>query len=256
MKDYVYEWMPDVPVDPNPRTPLKALVPNLDRRTERWGPCYDKLVNVTGFPPSQIERFSAFDYKNYSSVADAKAHAAEHFNGLTPFLAQKYRNDISGFCWSFTWQALIKHVASKSSTQYYLVIIDDCMVHMPYNQIRQSLDAFGNSKIVHLSRNPRRLLCRPIFDEFDIWQYGLCGRTDTGYVINSEGASDIFEVSNAHLYPVSAHVFEHLALYGNQAGYYSLSAKYERLGGGGLGAAQIFLGGIELQDRVSSTGYK
>ena len=93
--------------------------------------------------------------------------------------------------------------------------------------------------------------------ELDIWQFGLCGRSDAGYIVNSEGALQLMDNANQTPFPkVPADVLERLSGEANQDGYYALSAKYERLNGGGAGAAAIFIWTIELQDRLGSTNYQ
>lgn len=242
-----------------PDVRLKALIPNLGRRTERWEPCYEKLTSEAQFPASQIQRFSAFDYKDYPTLEAAKEHAARYFQGLPPLLTQE--TIISSFCWLFTWYAMMMQISVADRNEYYMMLLDDCTVTLTYNQLRHSMDVLNangaKATIIQLSRNPRKIQCRRMIPELDIWQFGLCGRSDAGYIVNSEGALQLMDNANQTPFPkVPADVLERLSGEANQDGYYALSAKYERLNGGGAGAAAIFIWTIELQDRLGSTNYQ
>ena len=258
MTEYAYEWPEHVSLDPNPRATLRAIIPNLDRRTERWEPCYEKLTSDAQFPASQIHRFSAFDYKNYPTLEAAKEHAARHFRGLPPLLTQE--TIISSFCWLFTWYAMMMQISAAHRDEYFMMLLDDCTVTLTYNQLRHSIDVLNangeKATVIQLSRNPRKMQCRRMIPELDIWQYGLCGRSDAGFIVNPVGAAKLAANANEKPYPhVPASVLERLSSEANQGGHYSLSARYEQFNGGGAGAAKIFIGGLELQDRLGSVGY-
>ena len=259
MQDYHYEWPVGLVLNATLDVRLKAIIPNLDRRTERWVPCYEKLTREAQFPASQIQRFSAFDYKDYPTLEAAKEHAAQHFGGLPPLLTQEI--DISSFCWLFTWYAMMKQISVADQDEYFMMLLDDCLVTLTYNQLRHSIDVLNTNDakatVIQLSRNPRKMQCRRMIPELDIWQYGLCGRSDAGFIVNPVGAAKLAANANEKPYPrVPATVLERLSSEINQEGHYSLSAKYEQLNGGGAGTAKIFIGGLELQDRLGSTGYK
>ena len=235
---------------------LKAIVPNLDRRTERWNPCYDKLIQLSHFPPSKVQRFSAFDYKEYKTLSSAKEHATQYFGALPTFLAKEV--GVSELCWLFTWYAMIDHISGQSPCQYYMMLVDDCHVTMEYNQLRYSIDLFNDTRhlaaIIQISRNPKRLRCGRLFEALDIWQYGLCGRTDAGVIVNSIGAKILMDTVNKLSFcPVPAAALEFLSEQACQKGFYSLSAKFESVNGGELGAVKEF---VIPQDRFASTrGY-
>ncbi len=258
MQDYHYEWPVGLVLEATLDVRLNAIIPNLDRRTERWEPCYKKLTSEAQFPASQIERFSAFDYKDYPTLESARDHAALYFEGLPPLLTQEI--DISSFCWLFTWYAMMTQISREASDEYYMMLLDDCLVTMTYNELRHSIDVLNANgpapTVIQLSRNPRNMQCRRMIPELDIWQYGLCGRSDAGFIVNSIGAAKLAANANEKPYPhVPATVLERLSSEVNQEGYYSLSARYERFDGGGAGVAKIFIDALELQDRLGSTGY-
>ena len=258
MQGYHYEWPVGLVLNTTLDVRLKAIIPNLDRRTERWEPCYEKLTSEAQFPASQIQRFSAFDYKDYPTLESAKEHAERHFGGLPPLLTQEL--DISRFCWLFTWYAMMTQISVADRDEYFMMLLDDCLVTMTYSQLRYSIDVLNangaTATIIQLSRNPRKMQCRRMIPELDIWQYGLCGRSDAGYIVSPTGARKLMGRAEQRPYPrVPADVLEQISNDENQSGHYSLSAKYELPGRGGAGVAEIFIWQPELQDRLGSTGY-
>lgn len=259
MQNYAYVWPEGVVLNSGPRAALHAVIPNLNRRPERWIPCHQKLLRDADFPAAQIQRFSAFDYKDFADLREAKKSAATRFYGLPPALS---REDMvsSNFCWLFTWYAMMEQISLGAPDEYYLMMLDDCAIHLDYEKLRTSIDVLSKNVaapvIIQLSRNPRKMQHRRMVAALDIWQYGLCGRTDAGYILSPEGATTIIKRANDQLPIVPADVLESLSYDEDQLGYYSLSAKYEREGRGSAGAVEIFLGKLELQDRLGSTKYK
>ena len=256
MKYYAYEWPEHVSLASKPRATLKAIVPNLDRRTERWCPCYERLLEA-GFPPDTVQRFSAFDYKEFVDLDEAQGYMAQIFDGLPSAISRRDMK-LSNFCWLSTWYAMMRRISCAPLGEYWLTILDDHMLTITYNQLRQSIDAFNSdgtpATIIQVTRNPGKLQCRPMIAELDIWQHGLCGRTDSANILNVDGACTLIRQSNATPIFVPADAFERISYEDDQTGYYSLSAKYERLEGGGLGAAHNFISDPKLQDRLGSVG--
>lgn len=145
---------------------------------------------------------------------------------------------------------------------YILVLIDDCHITFTYDQLCEAVNCLNCHedvavRIMQISRNPKALLHRPLVPYFDIWQYGLGGRTDSATLLSNGGAQDVIAVAVIHPSEIiPAYIIEKLAHHPQQFGYYSLSALYENSDlYASSGACDIFEHRLECQDRLVSTGY-
>lgn len=266
-QDYRYEWPKHIPkIRPQSRIRVHALIPNLQHRPERWTKCRE-LLEEQGFPRSNIHRFEAFSYRNYKTAAEAIEDARQYIQPMPRLLSESYfipRNNVSELCYLLTWYAMVRRISGVANDDlYFLILVDDCYIIFTYEQIHQTLDRltqheYHKPRILQIGRNPRVLLHRRVVPYFDIWQYGLCGRTDPAYLLNRVGAKDLIsvcELLRKELIP--AYIFEKLSHFPQQFGYYSLSALYEnRECPASFGATHIFESRLEYQDRLASTGYK
>ena len=266
-QDYRYEWPQHIPeTRPQNRIRVHALIPNLRHRPERWTKCRE-LLEEQGFPCANIHRFKAFSHRDYNSAIEAIEHAREYIQPMPRLLSESLfitRNNISELGYLLTWYAMVLRISRiENPNLYFLILIDDCHIIFTYEQIHQTLDfltrhEYHKPRILQIGRNPRVLLHRPVVPYFDIWQYGLCGRTDPAYLLNREGAKDL--ICACELLPrelIPAYIFEKLSYFPQQFGYYSLSALYEnRECPASFGATHIFESRLEYQDRLASIGYK
>ena len=262
--NYRYEWPQYIPkTHPLTRVRIHALIPNLKHRPERWTRCL-KLLEEQGFPRSRIHRVDAFSWKDYPTARDAVEHARQFICPMPRLISESRfitRNDVSQLCWLLTWYSLILRISRTTTRNLYcFVLVDDCFTIFTYAQLHQIVDCVARyehqtPRIVQISRNPRVQLHRKVVPYFDILQYGLCGRTDAGYLLNRHGARDVLQV--CELFPreqIPAYFFEKLSYFPQQQGYFSLSALYENTrcapGFGGMG---IFEARREFQDRMASS---
>lgn len=263
---YRYEWPDCITETPRHDCRIHALIPNLKHRPERWEECRKRLEEQ-GFPKSRIHRFNAFSWKDYATPAEAVEHARQFICPMPRLISESAfipRNDVSQLCWLLTWYSIVLRISRiRTRNLYCFVLLDDCFTVFTYAQLQQMLDCVARHerdtpRIVQISRNPRVLVHRKVVPYFDILQYGLCGRTDGGYLLNRVGARDVLQV--CELFPqelIAAYFFEKLSYFPQQQGYFSLSALYENTHcGPGYGGTDIFEGRAEFQDRLASTGYK
>lgn len=265
--NYRHEWPQHIPIKCRQHTiRLHALIPNLKHRPERWEKCRD-LLQEKGFPRSRIHRFEAFSHRDYSSAIEAVQHANEYIQPMPRLLSESLfitRNNISELGYLLTWYAMVLRISRiVNPNLYFLILIDDCYIIFTYEQIQQSLDCLTRHehhkpRILQIGRNPRVLLHRRVVPYFDIWQYGLCGRTDPAYILNQQGAKDLISACELlHRELIPAYIFEKLSHFPQQFGYYSLSALYENAEcPASFGSTHIFESRLEYQDRLASRGYK
>ena len=260
--DYTYKWPNNVVAPDRYNCRIEALIPNLKHRPERWARCRE-LLEKQGFPRPRIHRFNAFSWKDYPTPRDAVEHAREFIRPMprliseSPFIS---RNDVSQLCWLLTWYSIIDRISGlKKRNLYCFVLVDDCFTVFTYDQLHQIVHftawhEYHKPRIVQISRNNRVLVQRKVVPYFNILQYGLCGRTDAGSLLNRDGARDV--LAACELFPreqILAYFYEKMTGFPQQHGYFSLSALYES---GHHGGTNLFECRPEFQDRQASTGYK
>ena len=259
-RDYRYEW-PDHIVEPTRyNCRIEALIPNLKHRPERWTQCRE-LLEKQGFPRARIHRFNAFSWKDYATTAEAVEHARESIRPMPRLISESRfiaQNNVSELCWLLTWYSIILRISRLTRQNLYcFVLVDDCFTVFSYAQLHQIVHFTARHetrkpRIVQISRNNRVLVQRKVVPYFDILQYGLCGRTDAGYLLNRHGARDV--LATCELFPheqIPAYFFEKMTCFPQQQGYYSLSALYES---GHYGGTSFFVWRPESQDRMMSSG--
>lgn len=259
---YRYEWPDHIAEPARYNCRIEALIPNLKHRPERWTRCRE-LLEERGFPCSRIHRFNAFSWKDYRTAEEAIEHAREFIRPMprliseSPFIS---RNDVSQLCWLLTWYSIVLRISRfKRRNLYGFLLVDDCFTVFSYAQLLQIVHyttwhECHKPRIVQISRNNRILVQRKVVPYFNILQYGLCGRSDAGSLLNRDGARDV--LAACELFPreqILAYFYEKMTGFPQQHGYFSLSALYES---GHYGGTGIFEGRPETQDRQASTGYK
>ncbi len=261
--DYRYAWPDHIAEPARYNCRIQALIPNLKHRPDRWRRCRE-LLEEQGFPRSRIHRFNAFSWKDYPTAAEAVEHARESIRPMPRVISESRfiaQNNVSELCWLLTWYSIILRISRLMRQNLYcFVLVDDCFTVFTYAQLHQIVDCVTRyethkPRVVQISRNNRILVQREVVPYFDILQYGLCGRSDAGSLLNRDGARDV--LAACELFPqeqILAYFFEKMTGFPQQQGYYSLSALYES---GHYGGTGIFEWRAECQDRmVSSGGYR
>ncbi|MDE0298609.1 MAG: hypothetical protein OXN17_08260 [Candidatus Poribacteria bacterium] len=118
-------------------TDFNIVVPNLDRRPDRWYSCYGALLAL-GFPVKRLHRFSAHDHVNYDSREQAKAAATKQFPN------SEYLRNVSlekgYYCWSWTWYDIMTQIADGSDDSVYtLFLIDDYTMMVTYSEVLEHI---------------------------------------------------------------------------------------------------------------------
>lgn len=240
---------------------LFVIVPNLDRRRDRWSACHERLIEK-GVPDHKIIRFSAFDYQSFDSVSHAKETAKHYFGEDMPKHLEEVNlpdYNVSIFAWLFTWHAILWQIAQSVHDHYYLLLIDDCYIRLTYGQLCYSIHTINNHatnpiKMLQTCRNPfQPVRTHPTFDPINIWQTGLTERSDIAVIYSHLGARLAIETSAYHgsiKHP--SHVIERIAVHESQDGLYGVSKHFKTKAGDGSGAAEVFDFRLEYQDRPAT----
>lgn len=107
---------------------LTVIVPNLDRRPDRWEACYDELKRA-GFAPTEIERWSAIDGSQWDNTTDALIDRWKHYKGNVPPFLYKENWLVGNYGWSCTWYSIPDHIAGLPESELRLIIQDDFVLH-------------------------------------------------------------------------------------------------------------------------------
>ncbi len=139
-----------------------VMVSNLDRRRDRWLYCLGWL-RALGVTEDRIIRFSAHDGKDYDSRESARA------NAMTMFPSSAYLNcppnpTSDYYFWNWTWYDMLSHVALQPCNSHTLVMVDDWVVNVSYNEIcqqiarlREECDVLKMVQYVENNQTPRSM---------------------------------------------------------------------------------------------------
>lgn len=139
-------------------TDFNIIVPNLDRRPDRWYSNYGALLALD-FPVERLRRFSAHDHVNYRDTAQAKEAATKQFPDSA------YLRDISlgkgYYCWSWTWYEIMTHIAEGSDDSVYtLFLLDDYAMKATYPEVLEHIRLLSSCdapvKMIQYISNPQR----------------------------------------------------------------------------------------------------
>ena len=138
------------------------MVSNLDRRRDRWLYCLGWL-RALGIAENRIIRFSAHDGKDYDSPESTRAAAMAMFPN-SAYLDCPPNPTNYYYFWNWTWYDMLSHVATQPRNSYILVMVDDWVVNVPYNEIcqhivrlRKECDALKMIQYVENSQTPRSM---------------------------------------------------------------------------------------------------
>ena len=181
----------------------KVIVPNLDRRPDRWKWCVKNLLEQ-GVPRDKIERFSAFDGLDYKGLPDWQRLFSDSLRaqfGTIPFFLNKKGREGS-WAWARTWYTIIKRIADGSDTA--LVLVDDRAAMFAYGETCRHLEILNRQAhrlaMVQYSchtgyvRTYRRSIR---LDDIPEMQYGLYGCGDSVVLYTPLGARKMLDFINA-----------------------------------------------------------
>ena len=121
---------------------LQIIVPNLDRRPDRWKHCRESLIDH-GVPSDNIHRFSALDGLKYlpscgnHQCLSLIEKAAERYVGYLPLCLQnRLGMFLPEYAWLVTWYACLERISNSDEGEYICLLIDDWVLQdICYSQL-------------------------------------------------------------------------------------------------------------------------
>ena len=213
----------------------QVIVPNLERRTDRWLLCLGALLGQ-GVSPERIIRFCAHDGRDYSTVEEARDAALRQFD--SPFLQRVLSNVPSNFCWRWTYYNILHLIASselRNPRIPILVLIDDTAVRFTYREIENHLDRVTqeSDEFCMIQYNIARFGDKrfPLEDLLKLneatgFQRGIGGMGDRATIFTKTGALKFLSYLDATDIPRGPEqAFWHFAHDCDQSGCYSMKGR-------------------------------
>lgn len=209
---------------------LNCIIPNLDRRTDRWELRLNDLT-AKGFPRRRFRRFPSFDGRRYATLDDAKSAATEYFKGTLPPYLDLEKRYLADYCWHWTWYAIISRIARRRRNVLTLFVIDDWTVSATFSELedwaarlQQELERLD---ILQLSipgeGHESRRIGTPIHG-IPTFQHGLGGRCDCAIILSPKGARRLRRYADTQgLRRGPSHLFEDLTSLDDQDGCASVN---------------------------------
>lgn len=191
---------------------IHFLIPNLERRTDRWKFCHDSLVK-RGVPIEHITRFIAFDgldyldaNKDHSNLSLLKGKVAELLDGdLPPFIANTYeRNNLTHHAWNCTWYFGLSEIARH--TDFVCWLVDDHVLQVDYNDLLADVNILNDTAkkdrtAFHAVQLFFNFLDPIVFEGQAVYacphfQYGYGSRDDAAVIYSPQGAQWALDYGN------------------------------------------------------------
>lgn len=180
---------------------FNVVVPNLEKRTDRWLTCIGILLGQNT-PKSKIIRFLSYDACDYKTFEEAKS-AALAMHDTPYFAADTNWRSIPKFCCRWTFYSIIRLIANGSLGECpSLFLIDDMRMTCPYHEISRHINML--SKLERPFRMiqyaflkavaPRYCFDRPPVESLPVFQHGIGGPGDWGIVFTPQGARDLLDL--------------------------------------------------------------
>lgn len=179
---------------------VKCLIPNLDRRTDRWQVCHEKLID-RGVPSENIEKFPSYDGRQYPDLSAVKTEASQTFGGTLPPFLKVGDWDRFDFCWRWTWYAMLHKIQQSNNVKSvaYLTLIDDWEILMDYGELCSYLEMLekisGELHMLQLGLSPNPIPGKCVSD-ISLFQHGLAGRCDCAMIYTPVGARYLLRYAN------------------------------------------------------------
>ena len=182
-----------------------TVIPNLDRRHDRWLICLGALT-AFDFPSRRIRRFSAHDGQLYSSFEDARDDAGTQFPGATFIVNNNYIGR-HYYCWAWSWYDIMSMIADGAYGDYVLVLVDDCCPAYPHerlcNYLQTLVELTDELRCIQFSPNDQ-VPVKPDtpVPEGDIidglpFRRGITSSGDTMNLVTPAGAEEILNSANS-----------------------------------------------------------
>lgn len=208
---------------------INCIVPNLTRRADRWSACYNKLLDL-GFPAKNIQRFAAYDGRQYITPKIAEAHARAAFNGDLPSYLTAFGDDPFYYCWHWTWYSILNQISESEGDELTLVLIDDKELLMSYDEICNKINGLRSMsyqpEIIQISiprKESRVWIDREPVDGLPFFRKGLAGRSDCAMVFSADGAKRMVEFANRYPNHIPAYVVEEFSREADQTGCFAVN---------------------------------
>ncbi len=211
----------------------KIIVPNLDRRADRWYTCLGALL-ILEYRRETIIRFSAHDGNDYESFDSARRAATTQFPDSTYLRENSLGKHY--YCWSWTWYDIMTQIANDGHGDLVIFLVDDYAPRCRRHQLEDDLRILNSRhpiKCVQLGINEQR---PPGFTQDDDltlgkkipsvnFYEGIHASGDVTNIYSPQGAAEIISIADSGR-PLSVpnSVF-YLAghMLANARGYYTVS---------------------------------
>ena len=211
---------------------LKVIIPNLDRRPNKWDICYSRLL-AAGTPGQNIMRVPSYDGSHYHTITEIKTDAQRHFTKLPNWLAyEKKKRQPTEFAWNWTWYTCLQIISNFPDNHLGLLLIDDVELLVPFTTLESHISQLvlnHSIKMINLnlvvSKN-NKLRHRPCIPN-TVFQYGLATEYDLANVFTPAGARFYLAFANAHHTAVDPCGLQHILLRRTDIpGIFGLAAPY------------------------------
>ena len=223
---------------------LSVIVPNLDRRPDRWEVCYAALIR-SGFAHIEIERWPALDGSQWQNTSDALIDRWKHYDGNVPPFLFKENWSTGNYGWSCTWYSILEHIATLRPSQLKLIIQDDYRLLHPEKDasvLRSILEMIleDERQFKFLQMCPRSLpsiwgqetgKCRVIpypqlHPKLAEVYCGTSGAGDAAWICSPAGAKAVMDCANEFPNKATEVVFDYFSETQDQAGCYSTTESW------------------------------
>lgn len=222
---------------------LKAIVPNLERRPDRWKACQAALLKA-GFKDFEIERWRAIDGSQWANVTDALIDWWQYYKGnVPPFLYRE--NWLTGnYGWSCTWYSILEHVAALPKGELRLIIQDDFVLFAERDAaclkatLEVSMKEEAEFKFLQLfpralssiygqeTGNARQIPYPQLHPTLRDIYCGTSGAGDAAWVCSALGAQAIMDCANEFPNKATEVVFDYFSETQKQDGCYSTTERW------------------------------
>lgn len=114
---------------------LKIIIPNLDRRRDRWRACA-YILSQLRFPASSITRFPSYDGSNHPHAHAMRHTARAHYDGKLPeYLHGTAGGSPTNYGWHWTFYEILNTISQTHATAYTLFLVDDISISFNYEQL-------------------------------------------------------------------------------------------------------------------------
>ena len=181
----------------------KVIVPNLDRRPDRWRWTMATLT-AQGVPRNKIERFASFDGLEFLRHPDAvdrmRMVIRDQFGKMPSWL--KIAREIREWSWARTWYTIMTRI--MRGTEPAIVMVDDTSLSFTYDDICMHLETLGKEEyplaaIQYKAHNTFIPNCR-LTERLSLipeMQYGFYGVGDSINLYTPLGAQKMLEFIDA-----------------------------------------------------------